>query len=179
VKRERLEISRLNKHEQRHLKLDNLRSLVIQLPLVIAERPFDTSSVDFLFVQACNLIHKRQYHDAVNLFNEALLHCRDAKCKEMILFNMAYALYKLNPADPRPREIWQTQITDHSPYFKALAHFNVATLSYLYDLRHASNRPSVNELDKLHKCTQDFDTALLTIQKMAHTYVNPQSKKAL
>ena len=83
----KLEIARLNKHEQNQLRLDNLRSLVIQLPLVIAQRPFDMASTDYLFVEACNLMHKRLYQDAISVIKGALDYAKDSKSREMLHFN--------------------------------------------------------------------------------------------
>lgn len=87
LKTAKLEIARSNKHEQNQLRLDQLRSLVTLLPLVIAQRPFDTASTDYLFVEACNLTHKRQYAKALNVLKGALEFAKDNRSKEMLLFN--------------------------------------------------------------------------------------------
>lgn len=120
---------------------------------MIAQRPFDTASTDYLFVEACNLIHKRLYAEALNVLKGALEFAKDTRSKEMLLFNSAFCHFKINHADPRAREIWATQISEKDVYFKTLASLNIAILTYLFELKHTSKKPSVYELDVIHKCT--------------------------
>lgn len=93
----------------------------MQLPLVIAERPFDVTSPDYFFVQASTLMHKRLYDEALNILKTTLDQTLDLRHREMLLFNQAFCLFKIHPADLRAREIWGTLISERDVYFKTLA----------------------------------------------------------
>ena len=80
------------------------------------------------------MLHKMQFEEAVRLFDDVLSNCKKPKARQMFHFNLAYALFRIDEADPRVRNIWGNKIFDDEPFIKMLASFNLSLLSYYLDL---------------------------------------------
>lgn len=176
----RVEIQSLNKKDQHEIKEDNFKNIVQPLPIILAETPYDVESPDFQYFEGCNLLHRHQYDEAFKVFTKASLKCDDQKTKQILLFNKAYALYKLNGKSQECREIWE-QISNQglNENIKLLALINLTTISCYHDLTMITIPPNNHDFENVLKCAKQLDSAFQIVIKMSHSLIDPRSHKAL
>lgn len=51
-------MSRMKRQNQEVVKVEDIKTIIQPLPIVLAETPFDQNSNDYTFFNACNMIHK-------------------------------------------------------------------------------------------------------------------------
>jgi len=82
-------------------KREDIKNMIWQLPIIVAEKPQVNNSDDFFYFQGCQMLHKMQFEEAIRLFDDVLSNSKRPKSRQMFHFNLAYALFKLNETDPR------------------------------------------------------------------------------
>ena len=63
---------------------------------MLAEKPYESESYDYQYLQGCNLLHKHEYAQALEIFSKTAVLCDVPYTKEILTFNKAFAAFKLN-----------------------------------------------------------------------------------
>jgi DNA-directed RNA polymerase delta subunit len=89
-------------------------------------------------------------------------------------FNLAYAIYKLKDPTVDFMRIWREEINDI--YYKTLAQFNLAVVTFYQNLAQPSKTIS---LDSVNETMNHFDFTMSQINQMMNSFLNPTTNQQL
>eukprot|EP00347_Sterkiella_histriomuscorum_P024525 403330805 len=115
--------------DEQDFKLDELKSLIYSLPVILAKNPQDKDSSDYLFFKGTNFLYNHNYTEAIDVFSQAEIQNRTITQfqREMSEFNKAYSLYKMD------RVVESVRIFENISFYQLqiLSKFNLAIINCL------------------------------------------------
>lgn len=82
-----IEIHSMNREECEILKREDFKTMIYQLPIVLAESPQSSNTDDQAYYQGCILLHEKKFLEAQSHFRDAAMKTKSRQHKQMFYFN--------------------------------------------------------------------------------------------